>query len=244
MAERNPNWTRDELILALEFYKRYSGNPPSKTSEEIRELSDTLNRMAHEQFKVTSDFRNPNGVYMKIMNFRSFDPAYISQGLKGLANGGKLDEEVWNDFADDLDRLKKTANAIRSFIASPKMLREDEAEDDETSEGREGRVLSRVHTYKERDRKIIAKKKASVLKTQGRLACECCSFDFEKAYGDRGNGFIEVHHIKPIFELEPDTATKLEDLALLCANCHRMIHAKKPWLSVAELKSALKAVKK
>ncbi|MEX2447811.1 MAG: hypothetical protein WD404_03595 [Solirubrobacterales bacterium] len=31
-----------------------------------------------------------------------------------------------------------------------------------------------------------------------------------------------------------------EDLALLCANCHRMVHAKRPWLSVEQLRSHLK----
>lgn len=244
MPERNPNWTRDELILALEFYRRYSGNPPSKESKEILELSDTLNRMAHEQFKVTSDFRNPNGVYMKIMNFRKFDPDYIAKGLKGLPNSGKLAEVVWNDFLGEPDRLNKTANAIRSFITTSRIPTADEDEEGEASEAREGRILSRIHTYKERDKKITARKKASILKAHGRLACECCSFDFEARYGERGAGFIEVHHTKPVIDLAPGSMTRIEDLVLLCANCHRMIHAKKPWLSVAELKSALKVVRK
>jgi 5-methylcytosine-specific restriction enzyme A len=32
-----------------------------------------------------------------------------------------------------------------------------------------------------------------------------------------------------------DEATKVEDIAMLCANCHRMIH-RKPMISVNELR--------
>jgi hypothetical protein len=45
-----------------------------------------------------SDFRNPNGVYMKLMNFRRFDPVYRAQGKSGLVRGNKLEEIVWRDF--------------------------------------------------------------------------------------------------------------------------------------------------
>jgi len=74
------------------------------------------------------------------------------------------------------------------------------------------------------------------LKQAGRLACETCGFDFEAAYGERGKGFIECHHTKPLADLEHERTTKLDDLALLCANCHRMVHAKRPWLDVSEVR--------
>src|SRR5271168_302046 len=50
-------------------------------------------------------FRNPNGVYMKMMNFRRFDPLYRARGKTGLTRGNKLEEAVWNDFASDARRL-------------------------------------------------------------------------------------------------------------------------------------------
>lgn len=28
-----------------------------------------------------------------------------------------------------------------------------------------------------------------------------CVFDFEKVYGDYGRNFIEVHHVKPLYDL-------------------------------------------
>ena len=60
--------------------------------------------------------------------------------------------------------------------------------------------------------------------------CKCCicGFDFELVYGERGKGFIEVHHTKPLSEVEDeiviDPAT---DLVPVCSNCHRMIHRRK-----------------
>jgi 5-methylcytosine-specific restriction enzyme A len=79
----------------------------------------------------------------------------------------------------------------------------------------------------------------SVLRLMGALACEICGFDFEATYGERGTGFIEVHHGVPLHLLKPGTKTKLDDLHLLCANCHRMIHYRRPWLTVGQLKGSL-----
>ena len=42
---RNPTWSRDELILTLDLYVQFKGNPPGKTSKEVTELSDLLNMM-------------------------------------------------------------------------------------------------------------------------------------------------------------------------------------------------------
>ena len=59
----------------------------------------------------------------------------------------------------------------------------------------------------------------------GRIHCICCGFDFEKAYGDIGHDYIEIHHIEPHYtfdgEHEVDPKTKLIPL---CSNCHSMIH--------------------
>jgi hypothetical protein len=59
------------------------------------------------------------------------------------------------------------------------------------------------------------------------------------ALAGRGEGFIEVHHAVPVHQLLPDATTKIADLHLLCANCHRMIHARRPWLTVEELKACI-----
>jgi 5-methylcytosine-specific restriction protein A len=175
---------------------------------------------------------------MKLMNFRRFDPVYRAQGKTGLTRGNKLEEAVWNDFAADPDRLTKTASAIVANL-------DDEADTNyahEVSgieEAEEGRVLTRAHLVRERSRKLVEAKKAERLRATGKLICEACDLDFKQRYGQRGPCFIEVHHSLPVHQLLPGTKTKLADLHLLCANCHRMIHARRPWLSMAELKACL-----
>jgi len=58
--------------------------------------------------------------------------------------------------------------------------------------------------------------------------CEICGFDFEKIYGERGKGFIEVHHIKPLYENQEEIVINpKEDLICVCSNCHRMFHRRK-----------------
>lgn len=105
----------------------------------------------------------------------------------------------------------------------------------------EGKKVIRQHYERERDRSII---KLAIQRTKairGEVVCEICTFDFEKRYGIRGLDFIEGHHKKPISELGDEGGqTSIDDIALVCANCHRMIHRKKPWLTIAEMKSIIK----
>lgn len=73
----------------------------------------------------------------------------------------------------------------------------------------------------------------------GRLYCEKCGFDFSEKYGERGANFIEVHHTKAIAKRKKNEQTKIEDLAMLCSNCHSVVHRKQPWLTMDELEEIL-----
>jgi hypothetical protein len=83
--------------------------------------------------------------------------------------------------------------------------------------------LDRARSDALRQRKIDDAKS----KSGGRLCCEVpgCGFDFATVYGKIGNGFIHVHHKKPLATRSAPEVTPLGDLALVCANCHAMIHA-------------------
>jgi 5-methylcytosine-specific restriction protein A len=57
--------------------------------------------------------------------------------------------------------------------------------------------------------------------------CQACDLDFGERYGKIGTGFIEAHHLRPIATLEEGIPIKYDvgtDFAVLCSNCHRMIH--------------------
>jgi predicted HNH restriction endonuclease len=89
----------------------------------------------------------------------------------------------------------------------------------------EGSVRLRQHYSRERSRKLREHKKADYLRTNPRLNCEVCGFTFNENYPpDLAGDYIEVHHIIPLSELQEQTRTTLDDLLLVCSNCHRMIH--------------------
>jgi len=171
------------------------------------------------------------------MNFRRFDPDYEG---KGLERGNKDEEVVWNLYSSKPDKLRKISDTIRSFVSSDTPLPPKEVISDDEEEGEEGQVLTRIHRYRERNTKLVKRKKERVLKEKGTLSCEVCGFDFKRVYGDHGYGFIECHHTKPVSELKVGERTKISDLSLVCPNCHRMIHTKRPLLSVEELKDVVR----
>ncbi len=71
----------------------------------------------------------------------------------------------------------------------------------------------------------------------GKLTCEVCDTNLEKEYGERGRDFIEAHHRVPIGKIGRKTNRRIRDLAMVCANCHRMLH-RYPWWSVEKLRRA------
>jgi hypothetical protein len=99
----------------------------------------------------------------------------------------------------------------------------------------EGRELLRLHRTRERKRSLVARKKRQVLAQTGRLACEACEFDFAAVYGQLGVGFAECHHTQPLAQKSGERRTTLTDLAVVCANCHRMLH-RRPWRTMAQLR--------
>lgn len=56
--------------------------------------------------------------------------------------------------------------------------------------------------------------------------CQACEMSFAQEYGDIGHEFIEAHHLVPVAEIEPESERVYgpEEFAVLCSNCHRMIH--------------------
>ena len=118
-----------------------------------------------------------------------------------------------------------------SFIVSP--IVED---DEELMEGAERNIL-RTHKYYERNPTIIEKAK-KMARRENRLFCEVCSFNFARVYPELGEGFIECHHKQPI-SVGGMRVTRIKDLAIVCANCHRMLHRKYQgeYLTVEKLKT-------
>jgi len=104
----------------------------------------------------------------------------------------------------------------------------------------EGKIRERLHITRERNVSLIKKAKELAIKKKGLLECACCGFNFFEVYGEIGKNFIEAHHTVPVSSLHEDgEITNLSDLALVCSNCHRMLHRRRPWLEIDNIKSLL-----
>ncbi len=139
-------------------------------------------------------------------------------------------------YREDIPYINKAIGLLQKSLEGSNL-----PEDQLVAAAKEGRKLTRIHLRRERKRKVIdAAKSIFMNRHGGRLYCSACGFDFLRTYGERGYGFIEGHHILPLSKLKAETETRPEDIAILCSNCHRMLHNRQPWITVGKLKTLLR----
>ncbi|WP_330229271.1 HNH endonuclease [Nocardia sp. NBC_00508] len=235
----NPDWTRDELILACDLMMDGGWRQIRATDSRAVELSALLKRASiHPPDRRTDKFRSIGSVSRKTADIATVHPAYRG----GKTRGSKLDREVLDDFLISPDEMRSAAAEIRKGIVSGEFAAgstEDVTWDVAFPEDvgfREGKLLAGRYFRRERDRRLRAQKIAEFLETADRVRCEVCYFDFEAVYGPHGSDYIECHHVVPL-HVSGETKTKLADLILLCANCHRMIHYRPQWLHPEDLRA-------
>ena len=102
----------------------------------------------------------------------------------------------------------------------------------ETKTLKEGDHLQiEINTY---ERNIEARKQC--IEYHG-LTCSVCSFNFEETFGEIGKGFIHVHHLTPLSEINQEyEVDPIQDLRPVCPNCHAMLHAKNPPFTIEDIK--------
>lgn len=91
MAKSN-NWTREETIVAFNVYCKVPFKSSSKTNPTIIKYANIIGR-------------SPSALNMKVGNFGRLDPELKKQGITGLVNGSKLEEDIWNEFNGNWDKL-------------------------------------------------------------------------------------------------------------------------------------------
>ena len=102
----------------------------------------------------------------------------------------------------------------------------------------EGELRKRFLTERTREKRARHDKIQDHLRQGLPLRCAVpgCAFDFGATYGERGRGFIEVHHLRPLAAFSGVRRVKLSELALVCPNCHAMIHRYGDTLALSDLK--------
>ncbi len=161
----NPNWTRDETILALDLYFDCENQIPSSNDSRVKELSELLRSFPyHAQAARKDSFRNSDGVAFKLQNLRQ-----VATG-KGLGNTSKMDQEIWKELGSDREKTKHLANLIRSGIRIIEGVKEDFSEYEVFPEGR---MVTETHLKRERDIRIRGKLLDKRM-LEGGLTCDMC----------------------------------------------------------------------
>src|SRR6266481_565822 len=135
----NPNWTRDETILALALYFESDKGLPARTDPRVHKLSDLLRSLPyHESASKRDSFRNPDGVAFKLQNIHN-----VATG-KGLGNVSEMDRQIWTEFGSRRAEVRALAELIRAGIEVATAVQEpiDAYEDEDFFEGR---ILTELH---------------------------------------------------------------------------------------------------
>jgi len=117
MASSRLDWTREEVILAMDLYVSCGalagGSIPRKTSAAVIGLSATLKQLNAYPPELQGDkYRNEDGVYLKLTNLRAVE----TEGQHGMNAYSQLDAAVWRDYIDKIPELQAEAAAIRTGI--------------------------------------------------------------------------------------------------------------------------------
>lgn len=177
------------------------------------------------------------GVVIKAVRLTPQDGMLTSDVLQNdpyLANMRIFTVRVGSNFLLDLQH----SQLITQYWLGLRQQSLEEQEDNNYI-GIEGQLKLRVHKVRERDPNLRKLAIGMFLEQHGQLFCEICGFCFEDTYGDLGKNFIEVHHLKPISRYADNEHTPIENLRLVCSNCHRMVHRGDPYQTYFLLKDRL-----
>jgi HNH endonuclease len=124
----------------------------------------------------------------------------------------------------DLARLRRSG-----LVAARRNAREQARQ-----EAIEGKALRREIKFRQRNRALIQAKKS-----RSDYHCEICGFSFEEKYGTVGKEFIIAHHVEPLGSRRGASPTTLEEIKLICGNCHAIIHRVNPALAPDKLRARI-----
>lgn len=121
-----------------------------------------------------------------------------------------------------------------SLSHPPKPTATSKQSEEEMQTATEG-LVSEVRYFRNKRNRAIRNQCAE----RDHYTCQVCGFNFEKVYGERGKGFIEIHHKNPLSSYDGEHEVKLEELVALCSNCHSMVHYGGRLLDVDDLRKSI-----
>lgn len=109
------NWTREETIIAFNVYCKIPFKSSSKTNPTIIKFANIIGR-------------SPSALNMKVGNFGRLDPELKKRGITGLVNGSKLEEEIWNEFNGNWDKLAFESEELIAKFQNKSIEKVDDTE--------------------------------------------------------------------------------------------------------------------
>jgi predicted HNH restriction endonuclease len=174
--------------------------------------------------------------------FTKKDPLKLKQGKYLTQCTERLFRllEECKEIGISTSKIGSESDTSRDSNSEDKRLQRDTSHDLNS----EGKRLQRETYFFARNPELVKKAK----KVRGSIndnACEACGFKFRNKYGAYSDGYIECHHINPLSERPEkergeNILTSINDVRIVCSNCHRMIHHKRPALPFEELVKLLK----
>ncbi|MCK9426014.1 MAG: HNH endonuclease [Ignavibacteriaceae bacterium] len=232
------NWTwswsfinkKDKVIIFGAWDKETNGN-----TTVILDKKWEYNPIGRKNKAYTQSLEHIRLIEEKGYSLKTFKIIY-SDEKKDVNNNGPA---VIKDFIPELNTMTLIKKGTKWYALNDRIsyfLPEEVENPTQYFEGACRKVT--VNTY---ERNFEARKKC--ISHYG-LKCIVCSFDFQKVYGSLGDGYIHVHHLKPLSEIGKEyKLDPIKDLRPVCPNCHAMIHRRQSDLSIDDLKSHLKKTK-
>ena len=224
----------NELVLPSLFIMKVN-NGKITTEELIPRLREIM-KPTGEDLEILSN-RSDDKFSQKVRNLKSHETferlgyAEYKEGMYYLLNTGDIylqeNQDILkylliNDFAYiDIINCLKT-------ISSTEHTKSLQAFDENVIIQEGMKIIIEKEVYKRS--KYLRDYAIDYFENQGGLNCICCGFNFSNFYGKEiGDGFIEIHHKKPIFQYQGNDLIKtikdaISNVVPLCSNCHRMIH--------------------
>lgn len=232
---RNPDWGRDETLLALNLFLQSGGKVPDKSDERVIRLSLLLRQNpTHAAFSDRKNFRSPSAVVLKLSNLQQ-----EAEG-RGMPNNSKIDKTIWQEFGSKPDEVLALAQHIELAFAVGQDVGTNN--DDEDFEFYEGRTVTRIHLSRERNPNIRNKVLLDRVK-RNCLHCEVCEATYSHLPTNLRHSAFEAHHLVPLAS-GGARGVRMSDMALLCATCHRLIHRliceRKSWVLISEARGILR----
>lgn len=136
------NWTREELILAINLYCKIPFGKIHQHNPEIIHFAKLIGR-------------TPGSISFKLGNFGSFDPSLKERGVGGLPNASKLDKEVWDEFYSNWEERTFESERLRAQFEKKSLEQLIDLSDIEIKEGKEKERLVKTRVNQSFFRSMI-----------------------------------------------------------------------------------------